>query len=470
MTLLPLRARPLNDGRTLFTDQAGRFFVGSSEFLLRLLNEDLLPTDHDFLERESYSYSSKEDLNYAAHCHDVAQRCAGAFELNYLILVPTLRCNLSCSYCQVSRAAIDASGHDWSDDTLEAVLSVIDSLSAEAVKIEFQGGEPTLRPDLIKAVIERCGQRTRAEYVICTNLSNVTDEILAIFDRDDVYVSTSLDGDHQTHLANRTKSEELTSDFERNLQFVLDRYGPGKVSALPTINATSPPDADTLIDSFVSRGLSSIYLRPINYHGFARKKHSDARNQGASWRSYYEDFIRKLIQRNWDDPDRCIEETYFTLCLNRVFRTGMDQHVDLRNPNPVGVDYVVIDYDGQVYPTDEARMLSRSRVIDLAIGTVREGWDSPKRHQLNTHSTNSFDPDCSRCAYQPYCGRDIVDDLARYGRIDLPRTDTAFCTRHLHLFDFIFELIYSGDEPTLYSLSRWLRLPRSVLEMGTQHS
>src|SRR3546814_4661303 len=38
----------------------------------------------------------------------------------------------------------------------------------------------------------------------------------------------------------------------------------------------------------------------------------------------------------------------------------------------------------------------------------------------------------------PYCGRAVVDDLARYGRIDLPRHQTEFCRRHLHLFDFLF--------------------------------
>jgi radical SAM protein with 4Fe4S-binding SPASM domain len=148
----------------------------------------------------------------------------------------------------------------------------------------------------------------------------------------------------------------------------------------------------------------------------------------------------------------------------------VDQHVDLRNPNPVGVDYIVIDYDGQVYPTDEARMLSRTKVIDLSIGTLAEGWDSPQRELLNRHSTNHFDSDCSRCAYQPYCGRDVVDDLARYGSIDVPRTETAYCSRHLHLFDFIFELIYSGDERVRYSLSRWLRLPDSIHHLGLRHT
>ena len=395
----------------------------------------------------------------AAYVHSVAKRFAAADTLDYLVLVPTLRCNLSCTYCQVSRAALDQAKYDWSEETLGHVFRLLDSLEPDFVKIEFQGGEPTLRPDLLQQVIERTMSRRQAEFVVCTNLSQLTPEILEIFDNPNVYISTSLDGDTDSHRVNRTKTDECTDAFERNLDFILSRYGPKKLSALPTINPASPPDPERLIDSYVKRGLTSIYLRPINFQGFARKRHPDSREQSARWRCYYETFIRSLIQRNWHDKSVFVDETYLTLCLNRIFRPGLDRHVDLRNPNPVATDYIVIDYDGQVYPTDEARMLSRSGVIDLAIGDVATGWDTPKRAVLNEHASNTFDDDCSRCAFQPYCGRDMIDDLARYGRIDLPRTETAFCRRHLHLFDFIFDLLYSDDEATQYSLARWLHLP-----------
>src|SRR3546814_8204580 len=144
------------------------------------------------------------------------------------------------------------------------------------------------------------------------------------------------------------------------------------------------------------------------------------------------------MERNWADRAHVLEESYLSICLRRIFQPGRDRHVDLRNPNPMGIDYIVVDYDGIVYPTDEARMLARSGVVDLAIGHVATGWASETRDLLNRHATNQFDPTCTRCAYQPYCGRAVVDDLARYGRIDLPRHQTEFCRRHLHLFDFLF--------------------------------
>ncbi len=466
---LPLRARPLGEGALCVSD-AGRFFAAPADFLDRLAGDGLTDEDRGFLAREGHLVAEGDELGASAHAYGLAERLTRAGPLDYLILVPTLRCNLSCSYCQVSRAALSARGFDWSDETLAAVLAMIDGQPTDRIKIEFQGGEPTLRPDLIRAVIERCERFDEHQFVICTNLQALTPEIFELFDRDDLYISTSLDGDAATHGKQRTGGDAATGDFFSNLRHVIDRYGPDKVSALPTIDATNPPDIDALVDAYGGHGLRSIFLRPINYQGFARKRHADSREQSAAWRDYHARFVRRVIERNWEPANRrahrILEETYFSICLRRVFQPGLDRHVDLRNPNPLGVDYIVVDHDGQVYPTDEARMLSRSGVIDLAIGDVFTGWESDARELLNQHSTNQFDPACQRCAFQPFCGRDLVDDLARYGRIDVPRHETEFCRRHQSMFDLVFELIYDDDPAVRYSLSRWLRVPGTPPALG----
>jgi len=468
---LPLRTRPLPDGEALCVADTGKFFTGSSEFLRRLASDGLSEADRIFLEREGVAVAEGDELGAGAYAYGIAERLTAPGSLDYLILVPTLRCNLSCSYCQVSRAGVKQSGYDWTEATLASVLKVIDSLPTQRLKIEFQGGEPTLRPDLIRAVIERCERFADRQFVICTNLQELNPEILALFDREEVFISTSLDGDAATHDRQRTGrggTKAATGSFFDNIAFVLDRYGPRKVSALPTIDPAAPPDMDDLIDSYASRGFNSIFLRPINYQGFARKRHSQSREHSEAWRDYHRAFVRNLIARNWQDRSRVLEESYFSICLRRVFQPGRDRYVDLRNPNPMGIDYIVVDHDGRVYPTDEARMLTRAGVVDLSIGDVANGWASAQRDSLNFHATNQFDPACQRCTYQPFCGRDLVDDLSRYGRIDLRRTDTEFCRRHLSIFDFIFELIYDDDLAVRYSLTRWLRLPGTPAALGAR--
>ncbi|MBT0671807.1 His-Xaa-Ser system radical SAM maturase HxsB [Novosphingobium profundi] len=334
------------------------------------------------------------------------------------------------------------------------------------MKIEFQGGEPTLRCDLISAIIDAVPEDVEASFVICTNLQNVPPEAFELFDRADVSISTSLDGPSQHHAKQRGQDDTSNAAFERNLDSLLGRYGPGKISALPTLDPRSPPDQDDLIEAYAGRGLSAIYLRPINFQGFARKQHADAKRPDSSWLAYHEAFIRRLIERNWHDRSICLEESYFSLLLRRIFRAGEDRHIDLRNPNPFGSDFIVIDYDGLAYPTDEARMLARAGIIDLSIGDVERGWHTPERDALNAVSTCDGDPDCEACTYKPFCGRDIVDDISRYGTIQVPRQETEFCRRHLHLFDLAFELIHSPDPAIQFSLCRWLGIAGDRLPMG----
>lgn len=451
------------DGLVLATDDAGHFRLEPGAEWASQDRGSLVPLP-------SGPHPSRAELRLA----ELVQEFAGAArrwipdQLEYLILVPTLRCNLACSYCQVSRAAMDAPGYDWSAETLDAVLDLVGGLDALAIKIEFQGGEPTLRPDLIRAVIDRVPQGVDASFVICSNLQQLDDEILAIFDRPDVSISTSLDGPAWLHARQRQGDPEKGEVFFRNLDRLLERYGPSKISALPTIDPRSPPDPDQLIDAFAERGLNAIFLRPINYQGFARKRHAGSLETGAGWTAYHQRFIARLIERNYTDRSRVLEETSFSLHLRRIFRPGSNRHVDLRNPSPVGRDYVVIDHDGKAYPSDEARMLARSRVIDLSIGDIFGGWDTPAREALDAVSTLDGDPACEGCAYKPYCGRDIYDDISRYGTIDVPRHETEFCRRHLSLFDFAFRMIHSNDETVRYSLARWLNLPGEFPRLGGQ--
>ena len=101
-------------------------------------------------------------------------------------------------------------------------------------------------------------------------------------------------------------------------------------------------------------------------------------------------------------------------------------------------------------------MVSRVGQIDLSIGSLSTGIDELKRSSLNEEVSNFDDPECMHCVYKAYCGLDIVDDLSRYGRVDMPRHETDHCKSHLALFDFAFELLYSEDELVQKSVATWL--------------
>lgn len=456
-TLNNLRTRHLATGKNIFVGPSGHFFNAGAKFTSRYKNSATTSGDKEFLSLNGLFEGEMSDLRSLSLQYQTYARTANPANLAYLILVPTLRCNLSCSYCQVSRVKETSTGFDWSNETTEQVLALVKGLGGSEVKIEFQGGEPTLRLDIIQRVIEACDHIENAEFVICTNLAFLSDELWLLLQDPRVHISTSLDGNATVHQKQRTKDGVKTSQFFKNLQTVTGKIGSDRVSALPTIDQVNPPDPDELISAYLEFGFDHIFLRPINFQGFARKKHPASAEDHSSWWRYYDEFIRALIQHNYTH-DELLEETYLSLCLKRIFRLGVDGHVDLRNPNPVGIDYFVIDYDGSIYPTDEARMLTRSGVINLQMGSVSSGIDHVVRDILNASASNNSDPQCNVCAYQPFCGRDLIDDLSRYGRIDMPRHETFFCQKHLHMFDLCMELIYSEDPATQYSLAKWLGL------------
>lgn len=468
--IFPLRFRSLGPDRLIFANDAGDFFFSDDTFLERYAAGNLTPSDRGFLSRYGHAADQEDDFFYLSYLRRLAARHAPPGPLTYIILVPTLRCNLSCTYCQVSRVEENAAGFDWNEETLAAVIRYLDSLETGELKIEFQGGEPLLRPDLLNRVYEFCELRfDRAEFVVCTNLHRFGPEERALFERPNFYISTSLDGDALTHERNRTHDPKATTNFFSNLGAAIEAVGPDKVSALPTIDYANPPDIDSLIDAFEAFGLRSIYLRPVNYHGFARKAHRQLKDDIENWNRYYFAFIDRLIERNYAKPSTFFDEFYFTLCLNRILKAGQDFHVDLRNPNWFAHDYVLIDYDGTFYPTDEARMITRVGQIDLSIGNVNSGVDDDKVAQLNRHAFNDLNENCIHCAYQPYCGTDIIDDLSRYGRIDVNKLKTWFCRRHMAIFDRMFSYIYSDDPKVRFSLLRWAGIPGERTELGLRH-
>ncbi|OCJ12973.1 His-Xaa-Ser system radical SAM maturase HxsB [Rhizobium sp. AC44/96] len=467
MNIVPLKFRQTGAGELIFCDDAGGYFRSTDDFLERYATDDLNPADRTFLKANGHAFEKAGDLAHSAFSYRWAKRLHAPADLNYVILVPTLRCNLACSYCQVSRVNQNASGHDWDEQTLNAVIRWLGGLTSETIKIEFQGGEPLLRLDVLERVRAFARQRfERAEFVVCTNLQEVSDEAWEFLAPQDTFISTSLDPTMALHERNRTGGGKITGQFVHNLNRALGN-SPTRVSALPTFDIDALPEPRDVIETYAAFGFRSIYLRPVNHQGFARKRFR-TQNISSTWNDYVRRFVMALIEHN-ANAEVPLEEFYFSHCLRRVLRGGHDNHVDLRNPNIVGSSYVVIDHDGAFYPTDEARMVTRLGQIDLRMGNVNTDIDRSIIDVLNAEAINLFDPDCVHCPYQAFCGVDVIDELSRYGRIDLPRHLTDFCQRHLAIFDLVFELLYSEDVKVRAAIALWSGLNSVDPELAKVH-
>jgi His-Xaa-Ser system radical SAM maturase HxsB len=453
--LLPFRFEPIAR-RYLVTNEAGDFFFTTPAVLERLVSRSLTPADEMFLLERGFAFLAPGDFYYNSFRGRLRERKTIEPELSYVIAIPTLRCNLACSYCQVARAPQAASGFDWSHVTAERFLAFLEGLPARSVKIEFQGGEPALRLDLVERVVRFCERRfPDPSFVLCTNLTGVDAQLTALLERPHFTVSTSFDGPAPIHARNRGVSEEAWMRLVRAIDGLRRRYGDGKVSALPTIMPQDYGRINEIVDAYAGIGLRSIFLRPVSFHGFARRALSAAELDFEAWDVACARALNHVFEINLGRSEPLLEYG-LELSLRRIFARSHNGHVDLRTPNPAARDYIVVDYDGRLYPSDEARMLARIHHTDLAIGTLKHGIDHEKVQALTWNQFNEVHEDCIHCAFGPFCGSDVVDDLARYGRIDLPKHATWFCRSQTARFTMIFEMLARGEPRDLVNLGAHL--------------
>jgi len=380
------------------------------------------------------------------------------------LFVVTLRCNHTCQYCQVSRAPLGDHAHDMSaEDAMHAIDRLFESPS-QVLTVEFQGGEPLLAFDRVKQIIEAVSARNETErrsiqFIISSTLHHLTDSILAFAKQYAVQFSTSLDGPAFLHNANRPTPEK--NSYERTLvgiQRVRDVLGHDAVSALTTLTSRSLDHAKVIIDEYVKQGFKSISLRPLSPYGFAKKSNQRLDYSIDQYLSFYTEALSYLIRLNSEGT--YLSEGYASLLLSNILTPFSSGYVDLRSPLGAAVGTLVYNYDGDVYPSDEARMLLEMGENGLKLGNVRQPLSelihSPVVKQLLDAGIAEALPGCSDCALVPYCGADPIEHFARQGDPIGHRSFSTFCQKNTALLTHLFGLLRNGDPSTQRVLMSWL--------------
>ena len=217
INFFPYNFEKINDKHYLITSQAGDFFFCNEENFQKMISKELDQKFTNFLLKKNFIFKEQGDFHWDNFKYKILKRKILPKTIGYYMIVPTLRCNLNCSYCQVSRVDENTKGYDWSDETVDSFLHFVENNSLNKIKIEFQGGEPTLRIDIIEKIINWCEKKNiDAEFAICTNLITLNKDIERVIANEKVHISTSIDGGADIQNAQRANSKELTSQFFKN--------------------------------------------------------------------------------------------------------------------------------------------------------------------------------------------------------------------------------------------------------------
>ena len=456
--LLPFRFTALDDREYVLTNQAGEFMVVERPMLEALVRHRLPATNQLYDDLKSKHFIIDRDSSVAMDLLSLKvrtklQRLADFTGLH--IFVVSLRCEHSCPYCQVSRQSDNKLAFDMSIETAEKALALVFRSPSPGIKIEFQGGEPLLNFPLIRHIVERakaCNlvERRDLQFVIATNLAVINDEILEFCRLHDILISTSLDGPLDLHNANRPRPGN--DSYERAIAGISrarDSLGRDRVSALMTTTKLSLGRVREIIDEYVTQGFRGIFLRPMSPYGFAVKTKWIKAYDVDEWLEFYFAGLNYILDLN--RSGYAFTEFYAATILAKMLTPFEPGFVDLRSPAGIGIAAMVYNYDGDVYASDESRMLAEMGDTTFKIGNV----DRDRYEDIMTSDAllgpidESFAasvPMCSDCAFEPFCGADPVFHYTTQGDFVGRKPVSAFCTRNMSIFRRLITLMRNDDD------------------------
>ncbi|ABR91718.1 Uncharacterized conserved protein [Janthinobacterium sp. Marseille] len=378
------------------------------------------------------------------------------------IIVPTLQCAHSCKYCQVSRSLNDE-GHTIKIEDLDAACESIFESSSPTLTVEFQGGDPLLRFDLVRRAILYItslnkSQNRRIRYVVASTLHQLNVEMCLFFKEHKVYLSTSIDGPSRLH--NKNRPTPTRDAFERTLQGVAlaqKIIGPDAVSALMTTTKESLLYPNEIVDEYVRLGFKEIFLRPLSAYGFAKRNQKFLAYTLEDFNQFYLSALERVLY--WNQQGVELREVYTSIILNKLLSTFDSGYVDLQSPTGAGLSTLVYNYDGFVYPSDEARMIAETGDQSLRLGRIGEAIASLLSSDIQKNLINAslvdLVPGCKECAYNQFCAPNPVDSQAQFGTPFAPVHLTEHCRRHMWLFDYVFSIVKNADDDLLDLFCRW---------------
>jgi His-Xaa-Ser system radical SAM maturase HxsB len=481
-TVMPLRFRCFN-GKIFLTGESGDYQFLSHKDFHDFVDEKLDRHNPVFFDLKSKDFLVEGDNDLARAIDMTATRYRS--KKNFLnqftalhMLVVTLRCNQKCEYCQVSCEGEDAYKTDMSPETAKKIIDVIFMSPSPDIKIEFQGGEPLLNWGTVLSAVEYAEKKNivagkHLSFVLCTNLTAMDEDKLRFLNAHKVHVSTSLDGPHDIHDANRVFriGGGTHATFLDRLALAKKELASDEVAALMTTTTASVDSLREVVDEYVRLGFKGIFFRALNPYGFA---HDNAAKLSYSMENFVENYkngLDYIIELNLRGT-RFVEH-YTSLLLTRILTPFSTGFVDLQSPSGAGISGVIYDYNGDVYPADEARMLSRMGDQYFLMGNVfSDAYRSIFKGKVLTNvvkkSCLEIMPVCADCAYLPYCGADPVRNYLETKDIMGNRPSSPFCDKHIRIFDHLFGLLEKDNKDVMDVFWSWITR-RSLKEVRCEN-
>jgi len=227
-----------------------------------------------------------------------------------------------------------------------------------------------------------------------------------------------------------------------------------------TTTQRSLPQVKEIIDEYLRQKFNSIFLRPISPYGFAMRTKTFHSYQMDEWLKFYKLGLDYIIEIN--KSGLFFIEQYAAIILNKILSPLGNTYVDLQSPSGIGINCIVFNYDGNVYASDESRMLKEMGDEKFCIGNLYT--DSYRDIMLSDSLLDPIEqtilessPMCNDCAFLPYCGSDPVYHYATQGDYVGNKLISGFCKKNMSIFRYLISLM-EQDRETAAIFRSWIRI------------
>jgi radical SAM protein with 4Fe4S-binding SPASM domain len=367
---------------------------------------------------------------------------------------------MACVYCHAKAGSVAQKELDMTDEVLYKTVDFFFSVprgGRKEISIEFQGGEPLLRYDLVQKAMDYAMEQADKEeleisFGIVSNLTLMTDEIARdIKTRGNIRLFSSLDGPPAVHDKQRVYPDGRGTygDVIRWMEKLKREYEID-VPCLPTFTSNGLGYEEEIVDEYIGRGTHSIYLRYVNYTGRA---YESGYHIGVTSDQFVASWIALLdyvLLKNIEGHD-IREHTTVFLLENIMIHSSA--YMCLRRPCGCGISQVTVMHDGAICGCDAGRSVSMLIIGNVLTHTYDEVFTSDTAMALRTIASETL-PMCQSCPFGPYCGYCVARGINQHDS-PIPNIPLDFeCQIYSKMIPHLFRKLLNREEAAI--LNSWV--------------
>lgn len=265
-------------------------------------------------------------------------------------LMMTRRCHLRCAYCPVEKK-----DSDLSESLLIKSIDVLCDSSSKHLRLDFTGGEPLLRFDMVKKAVsyaknQAMKQNKTVSFYMVSNLLALDEKMADYLAQENFFLELSIDGDEKTHNLFKICADNALNPYRQTiskLKMLFER----KIDC-HAVMVACPESAGTLKNNFshlLELGLRKI---GINY------------SLCAFWpQAHIEIFLNQL---------QSIKDGYHDLIFqNDISLTNLNSRMEPAILN----SEIMVDTDGKVYFLSDWLFEKQTRKKIKALGHINDFYN-----------------------------------------------------------------------------------------------